>query len=362
MLRNDYFGLRYDDTYPAFVILPHPPQLIDTDGEGDRFVFHRGTNRLFEMGVLLAQMAADGYEPPPQEIGENPGWLRRNTQFYLPRDFQITPIPETSYSHRVDTAIDGVSATERLWIKPKFDEIDNVSMNNIAYSGGNRNFGFWLEIGDPVTTLRSGLNSYDVSNEPPATANEVNESVPRFIFETISNGNTNNPVRFAGRVIGGWRIDRRIAGDLNVALMVPGLAQEQQLVPAIPRTRVDTYLSDDRKTCIMWVSGGPVEPRGPGNILIDFYSIMAQGEIAFGADSLNLRFETTVASGATELQVRDALVTWLNGLTGALMGVGTAFTLHAATTTPTQPRLNLTITRTTGEAVAFDFAPFFNCH
>ena len=59
MLKNDYYGYRYDDAIPAFVVV------------SDKLVHHRPTTRLLDSPALQAAMAADNYVPDAKEVGKD---------------------------------------------------------------------------------------------------------------------------------------------------------------------------------------------------------------------------------------------------------------------------------------------------
>ena len=59
----DYFGYRFNDILPAFVIA------------SDKLVLHRMSNRFMDLPALDAKMTAEGYTPGPHEFAHADHWL-----------------------------------------------------------------------------------------------------------------------------------------------------------------------------------------------------------------------------------------------------------------------------------------------
>lgn len=66
MLAIDYFGERYDDAVPSFVIV------------SDKLVWHRPGFKLLDYPSLQDAMTADGYTPGTNEIGKDDAWVMKN--------------------------------------------------------------------------------------------------------------------------------------------------------------------------------------------------------------------------------------------------------------------------------------------
>lgn len=77
----DFYRFPYDDEVaPAFITLPAPPHPLNEEGDA-KFVYHRGTGRIFDMAGLTAAMEAAEYTPDDNEFGEDDAWLVENTDY-----------------------------------------------------------------------------------------------------------------------------------------------------------------------------------------------------------------------------------------------------------------------------------------
>jgi hypothetical protein len=85
-IKIDFLGYRYDNSIPAFVLLPAPPHPKNTAGSS-KLVFHRMTGTLYDYLGLASQMQKKGYTPPVGEFARSDDYLRAHTPFAAPYEF-----------------------------------------------------------------------------------------------------------------------------------------------------------------------------------------------------------------------------------------------------------------------------------
>lgn len=151
----DYFGYRYDDTHPAFIVFPTPPHPLAADGS-DKLVYHRPTGRFIDYEGLEAAMTAQGYTPGAKEIGPDDEWLRENTQFLgLPSQGGLTFDIRGGGSKELVIAVEGVATA------PVGFTLQGLTVDGVTGSGAR-----WSTVFPTGTTaeqaaasIQAGLNS-----------------------------------------------------------------------------------------------------------------------------------------------------------------------------------------------------------